>query len=244
VNFVVYVPVSGERLEDREQLAEQLSRAAVRKGHKAGAPEDVDRIVVLLDGQEQDEVFRPANTFTGLLEGCGQSDLVDEPWLFMVMPTATGTYEWGIVWRSERETIFTGAKTFGEVRHAFNDFLQKMGRPGMPLGEVSAAMESVATMWGLYSDDLDLDAEEQKVGDALADSMGQLATVEHPPKAVVREIAGWFKKRLDLYADEFAKAAGKTTGHIAGVGISAGLAAGAAHIDLGTAVEHLWRLVQ
>jgi len=233
------VPTSDKRLEDRERLAEQLSQAARRKGHVPDTSARDGRFVVLLDGLEQDELFMPARTVSGLLEACGKSELIPEESLFMVMPRATSPEQWAIVWRAEGSTTFTGANTFGEVRSSFNEFLQKIGRSGRALGEVSAAMESVATMWDLSSEYLDLTTDDRKVGDALADALGQLATVEEPPPTIVREIAGWFKKRLDLFADEFAKAAGK----LAGVGLGAGLAAGAAHVDLPTAIEHLWKLV-
>ena len=245
MDFLVVVPSAGERLDDREQLAEQLSHAARRKGHiKAATTRAPEDFAVLVDGTEQDEVFKSASSVSALIEGSGYPALVSVDRLFMGMPTAAKPDEWAIAWRTERTAVFTGAKTFGDVRAVFNEFLQSMGRPRPPAGEVPMAMESLASMWTLYSEGLDLSPEDRKVGDSLADTMGQLATVENPPMAVVREIAGWFKRRLDVFADEFAKAAGKTTGHLAGVGISAGLATGAAHVDLTTAVEHLWRLVQ
>ncbi len=241
MEFTVIVPTSGDRLEDRERLAEQLSQAARRKGHVPGSTKD-DRFVVLLDGLEQDELFKPARTFTGLLEACGQHALIPETTLFMVMPMAIPG-KWAIVWRTDGSTTFTGAESFGQIRSKYNDFLQKLGRPDRPLAEVSAAMESVATMWGLSSEYLELTTDDRKVGDALADALGQLATVESPPPAIVREIAGWFKRRLDLFADEFAKAAGKTGGHVAALAVGVGLSAGAAHVDLPSAIEHLWKLV-
>jgi len=86
--------------------------------------------------------------------------------------------------------------------------------------------------------------DEQRVGDALAEALGQLATAENPPAGVVREAAGWIGHELDLFAEEFANSAGQLAGKADVVGVGAGLLVATSKVSgLSAAVHNLLGLL-
>lgn len=109
--------------------------------------------------------------------------------------------------------------------------------------EIRVAMESLATLWDRDTDGLPLENDDRITGDALARMLSELAkTTEPPPYEVVHAAAGWFKSRVDIFADAFAKGFGKTLGTTGALAFAGGVGVGVAK-GLLPAIEHLWHLV-
>jgi hypothetical protein len=79
-------------------------------------------------------------------------------------------------------------------------------------GRVQAATESVI-LYVERSGIKDLLDENEKLNlDAAVAALSQLIRAERPDQGIVRESVRWIGTKLDIFADEFAKAAGRTLG--------------------------------
>ncbi len=84
-----------------------------------------------------------------------------------------------------------------------------------------AAIETFFSLWADFALGTTLAADDRRTGDALAMMANELAKSDDPPKGVLREAFGWFARKLETFADEFVKGAGKTTGVTFGVALGA-----------------------
>ena len=92
------------------------------------------------------------------------------------------------------------------------------GRP-LPI-----ALEELVQGWVEVAAGLPLDVEEQRTADGLAHLVGELAKNERPDLGLVQAAVGWFKLRLDMYADEFATSASCTPDQAGAVATGANVA--------------------
>lgn len=90
-----------------------------------------------------------------------------------------------------------------------------------PHYELAASVEAFYTAWNAFTNETELAGEDRRTGDALARMATEVVKDANPPKSVLRETFGWFAAKADLFATEFVKGAGKTTGAAFGVGLGA-----------------------
>ncbi len=117
----------GLREQDRDELEALLSADCARAAHQLVLDEPAPDVTVYVTGQEHDAIFRPANSFSALIEAENQPDLLMASHLFFVMP-AIQDGEWLIAWRTSLTTgTFTGAESLEEVQSEFRLFLGVAG---------------------------------------------------------------------------------------------------------------------
>lgn len=97
--------------------------------------------------------------------------------------------------------------------------------------QIRIGVEVFVHAWEQARSTVPFDAETVRIGDALALMAAELVKTERPPRKVLRSAFEWLSKKADGFADEFVRAAGKTTGTATGIGIGA------------TATGHLPQLV-
>lgn len=134
-----------------------------------------------------------------------------------------------VAWRAGGKVIRTTVGfRWSDQFLAFLDALDE--RTGSDRADVGVLLEAFVALWRQAADNLELDVEDRRIGDALADLFGELSKAETPPRGVIRSALDWFRPRLDRFTDEFASAAGKTLGTTAGTAVGVGIAYGASRV--------------
>src|SRR5262249_38735928 len=87
-----------------------------------------------------------------------------------------------------------------------------------------AAVEAFYTAWRQFTEDAQLTGDDRRTGDALAAMANEVAKSDNPPRGVLRAAFDWFAHKGDVFAEEFAKSAGKVGG--AGFRVGSGAFAG------------------
>jgi hypothetical protein len=83
-------------------------------------------------------------------------------------------------------------------------------------------IEAFVSLWERVSPDLDMDPDDKRVGDALSRMAAEVSRVDDPPRGVLKgAVVPWFGHKLDTFTEEATKAAGKSFGTAAGVGMAA-----------------------
>ena len=242
MNFVVWRP-SGDRLEERTRLAELCRARAMSRGHHFTQEKQSADFEVYLSPEYQ---WIPSDGPWDV--NISGHDIGELPRVFLAFPDGSkgsGPITWGISWKCPQRigAFHTVRSGLAGVIEAFDQFLSELEAPP-PLEDLGPALESISVMWRLHSKELGLDPIEQRIGDALATLLGQMATVDNPPSSIVMEVASWFKDKLDIFATEFSKSAGKSAGSVVGLSLGAGSVLAATHVgDLVDAVKHLWSLL-
>jgi hypothetical protein len=162
-------------------------------------------------------------------------------------------WQWSVAWwAGALEQTTPVVMSDGVVAEEFDAFLhliaQQYDRDAQPdrlAPAPSTAMEAIASLWPLHAADLLLTPDDRRVGDAMARLLGELAVTQDPPRGVIQEAARWFADKADLFAEEFAKAAGKASGTTAAVGVGVGVAWATGKAgDLVSAIRDLWEHVR
>lgn len=85
------------------------------------------------------------------------------------------------------------------------------------------AVEAFVAEWSRATEGSHLAPDDRRTGDALAAMASEVVKSEDPPRSVLLEAFRWFGHKVDSFAEEAARAAGKSFGTAAGAG--AGLTA-------------------
>jgi hypothetical protein len=99
--------------------------------------------------------------------------------------------------------------------------LPPVGSELPPQYQLAACVEAFHTAWTAFANAAELAGEDRRTGDALARMATEVTKDTNPPKGVLREAFDWFANKADVFAEEFARGAGKTTGAAFGVGLGA-----------------------
>lgn len=78
--------------------------------------------------------------------------------------------------------------------------------------EIQSRVEAVVGLIGLTNIHHLFERDDRRTADALTALLAELATVESPPRSIVREAVRWFAGKLDKFSDAAAESAGKAAG--------------------------------
>lgn len=159
-----------------------------------------------------------------------------------------------IVDRTGRVTSIGFGTDLDSEKDSLVDFLLHVGEGPMAdtaveldeAARVAEAVEEFLTLWTMAADDLELDANTRRVGDALAAMVGEVVKTDEPPPDVLRSAFNWFAAKFDHFSHEFAGSAGKALGTSFGVAASvgAGAAISGGLSELADAIGKVLRLLQ
>ncbi len=209
-------PDDGDYLSGR--LVAHLERQAVERGHEQ-TDDDHREVWLAVNGPA------PRGAHLAVPED-------EQTWFHVQLVDAEGDL---IIWQvmeAHQNVVWNRRYGLGVLDSEFDTFLtcvetESLGGSGpATVSDVGKAIEQFVYRWRALSGEIAWPPSEQRVADALISMLTEVGKVETPPRSIIRSAIDWFGPRVDLFTNEFTKAAGKT----AGVGAVAGAAYVATHI--------------
>lgn len=190
-------------------MAELLTRLAREKGHLAVDPDPGDRPDFFILVNESEEYL-----------DSGQGP--DEPYFAVNRGNRPDRFR--LKTRPNRWTRVVGPEEDALVGTFLDwlDGLEPSGSTGWARKpedvSLGIAIEIFVGAWQAVGDQIALSVEDRRIAEALVAMAQELAVTEDPPRSVLQAAFGWLGRKLDTFAEEFFKTAGKAAAVGAGVG--------------------------
>jgi hypothetical protein len=190
-------------------MAELLTKLAQEKGHLAVDP----------DPGERPDFFIIVNESEEYLES-GQGP--DEPYFAVNRGNRPDRFRLRM---GPNERMQVVGPDESAVIGRFLEWLDGLGPSGSAGrsrkpedASLGIAIEIFVGAWQAVGDQVPLSVEDRRIAEALVAMAQELAVTEDPPRSVLQAAFGWLGRKLDTFAEEFFKTAGKAAAVGAGVG--------------------------